>query len=127
MNNTLIKQKKDEQEALLETITSCLDFNKAEDIKTIPLLGKTDIADYFVIAGGTSSRHTASLADNLEIKLKEIGIRPQVEGRETASWILLDCGDIIVHIFKPETRDFYNIEKIWEISSAHRTAIKSIK
>lgn len=98
---------------LLELIENTLDNNKAEDIVTIDLKGKTSIANYMVIASGTSNRHVASLADKLKYELKQKGYSATSEGEEKANWVLIDAFDVIVHIFCPEVRDFYNLEKMW--------------
>ena len=96
-------------------IVSILDESKAEDIVTISLEGKSDIADYMVIASGTSSKHTSMVASNLLDKLKKTDpdITYSVEGMNEGEWVLLDTGDIIVHIFKPEIREIYQLEKMW--------------
>lgn len=87
---------------------------KAEDILTIDLAGKTTIADYMVIATGRSQRHVASVAEDAARKLKQAGIRSMhSEGMRAADWVLIDAGDVIVHVFQPETRAFYNLEKMW--------------
>ncbi|MCF7672855.1 ribosome silencing factor [Bacillus subtilis] len=91
-----------------------LDDSKAEDIISIDLRGKSALGDYMVIASGRSQRHVGAVADHMLRALKEIGVRDiQIEGLESADWVLVDTGDIIVHIFHPEIREFYNIEKIW--------------
>lgn len=91
-----------------------LDDDKAENILEINLLGKSSIADAMIIASGRSQRHVASLADHLVRKLKDEGIgKPRVEGLPSADWVLIDAGDVIVHIFRPEVREFYNLERIW--------------
>ncbi|WND01445.1 ribosome silencing factor [Temperatibacter marinus] len=99
---------------LLETITSTLDSNKAEEIVPINLSGKSGIADYMVIASGRSNRQVAALTDYLMKALKEAGITgARVEGLDQADWVLVDTGDIIVHLFRPEVREFYNLDKLW--------------
>ena len=98
---------------LLELIQKVLDDNKAEDIVTIDLKGKTSIANYMVIASGTSNRHVASLADKVKTELKQHGYHVSSEGEEKANWVLIDAFDVIVHIFCPEVREFYNLEKMW--------------
>ncbi len=100
-------------EKLLNLIQKTLDDNKAEDIVTIDLKGKTSIANYMVIASGTSNRHVASLADKVKAELKKHGYTSSSEGEEKANWILIDAFDVIVHIFCPEVREFYNLEKMW--------------
>lgn len=99
---------------LLETITATLDHNKAEDIVPINLAGKSGIADYMVIASGRSQRQVAALTDYLLKSIKAKGIQnTRVEGLEQADWVLVDTGDIIVHLFRPEVRSFYNLDKLW--------------
>ncbi len=102
-------------QALLDIIFNAVDDSKAEDIVTIDLKGKTDIADYMMVASGGSNRHVASIAENLREVLKTHGFKDiQIEGLEEADWVLIDAHDVIVHIFRPEVRDFYKIEKMWE-------------
>jgi len=103
---------KDDQ-TLLKLIEKTLDDNKAQDIVTIDLKGKTSIANFMVIASGTSNRHVASLADKVKTELKNHGYNSSSEGEEKANWILIDAFDVIVHIFCPEVREFYNLEKMW--------------
>lgn len=102
-----------EDTKLLNLIQKVLDDNKANDIVTIDLKGKTSIANYMVIASGTSNRHVASLADKLKYELKQNGYTSSSEGEEKANWVLIDAFDVIIHIFCPEVRDFYNLEKMW--------------
>jgi ribosome-associated protein len=93
-----------------------LDADKAEDIIAIDLTGKSSIADYMVIASGRSARQLASMAQHLDEKLTKAGIsRVNVEGMTQGEWVLLDGGDVIVHLFKPEIRRFYNLEKMWGV------------
>ena len=95
-------------------IETILDNNKAKDIVSIDLKKKSYIADYMIIASGTSSRHLQSLSENLVSELKKIGINNcRIEGRDSADWKLVDAIDIIVHIFHPEKREFYDLEKMW--------------
>jgi len=92
-----------------------LDADKAEDIKTIDLRGQTPIADYMIVASGTSSRQVAAMAEKLQERLKGMGVRDiRIEGKDQCNWVILDAGDIIVHLFRPEVREFYNIEKMWQ-------------
>lgn len=99
---------------LLDTVLTTLDDRKAEDIITIPLSGKSTIADYMVIANGRSARQVAALADHVITTLRTKGHgRVKVEGLPQADWILIDAGDVIVHLFRPEVRTFYNLEKMW--------------
>ena len=91
-----------------------LDNNKAKDIVSIDLKKKSYIADYMIIASGTSSRHLQSLSENLVTELKKIGINNcRIEGKNSSDWKLVDAIDIIVHIFHPEKREFYDLEKMW--------------
>jgi len=97
-----------------KNIEKILDENKARDIISINLKNKSFIADYMIIASGTSSRHLQSLAENLVSELKKIGIdNCRIEGRESNDWKLVDANDIIIHIFHPEKREFYDLEKMW--------------
>lgn len=98
----------------LEVVLTSLDDSKAEDIIPIDLRGRSPLGDHMVIASGRSQRHVNAVAEHLITALKGIGIRDaKVEGLEGADWVLIDTGDIIIHIFNPETREFYNLEKIW--------------
>lgn len=99
---------------LLKTAQECLDANKAEDIVSIDLAGKSGIADHIVIANGRSQRQVAALSDYVVKSFKELGHKDiVVQGLEQADWVLIDAGDIIVHIFRPEVRSFYNLDKMW--------------
>ncbi|PWJ84994.1 ribosome-associated protein [Pseudaminobacter salicylatoxidans] len=98
----------------LETVLASLEDSKAENIVPINLTGKSSLADHMVVASGRSHRHVAAVADNLLKALKDAGLgSARVEGLESADWVLIDSGDIIVHVFRPEVRDFYNLEKMW--------------
>ncbi|MEM7177411.1 MAG: ribosome silencing factor [Pseudomonadota bacterium] len=99
---------------LLDLIISTLDDDGAQDIVTIDLAGKSAEADHMVIASGRSTRHVSALSEKLIDKLKSaLGRRAHAEGKATADWVLLDAGDVIVHIFRPEVRAFYQLEKMW--------------
>ena len=99
---------------LKEIIINTLDLNKAQDIVTIDLKDKSSIADYMIIASGTSSRHIQSLSEQVLEKLKNNGVKDsKIEGKESGEWKLVDGIDLIVHIFHPEKRKFYELEKIW--------------
>ena len=102
------------EDKVLEIITQTLDENKAEDVVVIDLRGKTSIANQMVVASGTSQRHVASLAEKVQENLKAAVFKSTVEGEEKADWVLIDAFDVIVHIFKPEVREFYSIEKMWQ-------------
>lgn len=102
-------------EELLEHILKSLDDSKAEEIVQIDLRGKSSIGDYMVICSGRSSRQVASIAEKLVETLKQdLGRLSKVEGKETGDWVLIDTGDIIVHVFRPEVREFYQLEKMWQ-------------
>lgn len=99
---------------LLTTVLNCLDDAKAEDVTSIDLDGKGAIADQMVIATGRSNRHISAIADQLTEKLKAAGFRNlRIEGVPQCDWVLVDSGDVIVHLFRPEVRSFYNLEKLW--------------
>jgi len=95
-------------------VIASLEDDKAEDILSIDIRGKSSVADTLIIASGRSPRHVGALADHITRKLKEAGAGDvRVEGMPQCDWVLVDAGDVIVHIFRPEVRGFYNIEKIW--------------
>ena len=99
---------------LKEIVINTLDINKAQDIVTIDLKEKSSMADYMIIASGTSSRHIQSLSEQVLEKLKNNGVKDsKIEGKESGEWKLVDGIDLIVHIFHPEKRKFYELEKIW--------------
>jgi ribosome-associated protein len=100
--------------ALLKDIVHWLDEAKAEEVVTIDLAGKSSIGDFMVVATGRSDRHVGAIAEQIGRKLKEQGLgRVRVEGMEACDWVLIDTGDIIVHVFRDEVREFYNLEKMW--------------
>ena len=101
-------------EDILDIVKKSLDDGKADDIAVIDLAGKSSIASYMVVASGNSQRHVASIAEKVFENLKKAGYKSSMEGEEKADWVLIDAFDVIVHIFKPEVRDFYNIEKMWQ-------------
>ena len=99
---------------LKSVVINTLDLNKAQDIVTIDLKDKSSMADYMIIASGTSSRHIQSLSEQVLEKLKDNGIKnSKIEGKESSEWKLVDGIDLIIHIFHPEKRKFYELEKIW--------------
>jgi ribosome-associated protein len=101
-------------EALLAHVMAWLDDAKAEKVVAIDIRGKSSIGDYMVIASGRSDRHVGAIAEQLQRKLREVGHgRARIEGRPQCDWVLIDAGDIIVHVFRPEVREFYNLEKMW--------------
>ena len=110
----------------MELVTASLDDDKAHDVVVIDLAGKTDFADFMVIATGTSQRHVATMAEHLREKIKSAGqSRVPLEGLEQAEWVLIDGGDVVVHIFKAEVRKFYDLEKIWgaPVSTTRQAAL----
>ena len=112
-----------ESEALLHLVSRSLNDDKAEELVVIDLAGKTSIADYMVIASGRSSRQVAAMAEHLYEKLKHAGVASlRMEGKQQADWVLIDAGDVIVHIFRPEVRAFYNLEKMWAMPLIERSA-----
>jgi len=114
MANAATTQPSPTSEALLEWIVTSLDDEKAEEIVQIDLRGRSEIADYMVICSGRSTRQVTSLADKLTAKLKEeFGRAAKIEGKTAGDWVLIDTGDVIVHVFRPEVREFYQLEKMW--------------
>ncbi len=101
-------------ENTLAAVLKSLDDDKAEDVVQIDLRGKSEMGDYMVIASGRSSRQVSSMAEKLTDRLKKaFGILSKVEGRATGDWVLIDTGDVVVHVFRPEVREFYQLEKMW--------------
>jgi ribosome-associated protein len=101
-------------ETLKSLIEQSLDADKAEQIETIDLRGQTDFADFMIVASGTSTRHVAALAEKIQERLKARGYGDaRIEGSELCNWVVVDAGDVVVHIFRPEVREYYNIEKMW--------------
>lgn len=110
---------------LQDIILDILDGDKAQEIVLIPLKGKTAIADYMVIATGTSSRHVGGMATKLREKLNaEYKIKARIEGADTGDWVIVDAGDVMVHLFREEVRRFYDLEKLWgaDFSTVHYTS-----
>ena len=100
-------------DTLLAQVQAWLDDAKAENVVTIDIRGKSSIGDYMLIASGRSDRHVGAVADQLQRKLREEGFKSRIEGQPQCDWVLIDIGDIIVHVFRPEVREFYNLEKMW--------------
>ena len=108
-----------EVEALHTLILASLDDDQAVETISIPLAGKSSIADFMVIASGRSTRQVASMAQKLQQKIKaDLGRQTRIEGLPTADWVLIDAGDVIVHLFRPEVRSFYNLERMWAFGDA---------
>jgi len=106
---------------LEDIILARLDDDKAQDIVSIDLKGKSPVADTMIVASGRSHRHVGAIADHLLRALKDAGCgKARVEGLPNCDWVLIDAGDVIVHLFRPEVRTFYNIEKIWSVDAPHR-------
>lgn len=108
---------------LVKNVVTSLDKHKAQDIKVIQVSDVTTIADYFVIAAGTSSTQVKSLTDYVDFELGEKGVRPtRTEGYNSSTWILLDYGSVVVHVFQEETRNFYDLERLWKDGKPLNTA-----
>lgn len=102
------------QLSMIDVVLHSLEDAKAEDTVSIDITGKSSLSDYMVVTSGRSHRHVGAVADQLERALREAGFgKPRVEGLPHCDWVLVDAGDVIVHIFRPEVREFYNIEKMW--------------
>lgn len=100
--------------SLLDVILQSLDDDQAQDLVTIPLQGKSSIADHMVIASGRSTRQVATMAQKLAERVKHAGHgNSRIEGLPAADWVLIDAGDVVVHLFRPEVRSFYNLERMW--------------
>ena len=108
---------------LLDLVLKTLDRDKAEDIVAIDLSNKSPMADYMVIASGRSNRHVAAIAEHLSEELKKQGISGRAEGLPAGDWVLVDAMDVIVHVFRPEVRAFYNLEKMWGDAASMAEAV----
>jgi len=106
----------EDAKALSDYVQSVLDENSAQDVIEIDVQGKSSVADYMLVASGRSNRHVSALSDYVLRALKEQGFKSLgIEGRDSGDWVLIDIGDVILHIFRPEVRLFYNLEKIWSV------------
>jgi len=104
---------------MIDVVLHTLDDAKAEDTVSVDIAGKSSLADNMVVTSGRSNRHVSAIADQLVKSLRESGFgKPRIEGLPHADWVLVDAGDVIVHIFRPEVREFYNIEKMWQADFA---------
>ncbi|MEO6014910.1 MAG: ribosome silencing factor [Devosia sp.] len=104
---------------MIDVVLQSLDDAKAEQTVSIDIAGKSSLADHMVVTSGRSNRHVAAVADQVVKALREKGFtKPRIEGLPHADWVLVDGGDVIVHIFRPEVREFYNIEKMWQADFA---------
>ena len=100
-----------------------LDDDQAQEIVAIPLDGKSSVADHMVVASGRSTRQVAAMAQKLAEKVKQAGFGPvRIEGLPQADWVLIDCGDVVVHLFRPEVRSFYNLERMWSFEGGEASA-----
>ena len=112
--------------SLKTIVLAALDDMKALDVKMLDVRGLTDIADFMVIASGTSDRHVRSVAQRVVEKTKEAGFRPHgVEGQQDGDWVLIDLHDMIVHVMLPRVREFYGLEKLWDMTVAKRAAARA--
>ncbi len=110
--------------ALIETITAALDDLKAQNVTVLDVRNLTDVTDTIVIASGTSDRHVKSLAGSVYEKAKQAGFRPLgIEGEQEGEWVLVDLQDVIVHVMLPRVREFYGLEKLWDVRSGERAAV----
>jgi ribosome-associated protein len=109
-------------EEILRMVLARLDDMKAEDTLTIDLRARSTIGDYMVVSSGRSQRHVGSVADRVVEDLHKAGVSTRVEGMPHCDWVLIDAGDVVVHVFRPEVRDFYNLEKMWMTGKAARRA-----
>ena len=110
-------------EQIKDLAVAALEELKANDIKVLDVRGKTSIADFMILASGTSDRHVKSLADNVAVEAKKAGVKPMgTEGADVGEWVLVDLLDVIVHIMQPRTRDFYGLEKLWSMDAAPERA-----
>jgi len=108
-----------EPDSLLAMVLESLDDDQAQDVVTIPLEGKSSIADYMVVASGRSTRQVTAIAQKLAERIKHAGFgSPRIEGLPAADWVLVDAGEVIVHLFRPEVRSFYNLERMWAFGDA---------
>ena len=114
MRRPIIATSKTSLANVTKTILESLDDDKAQDVQDIDLVGKTSIADRMIVASGTSGRMVIAMAQHLVTKLKALGMKPRSEGEQHGDWVLVDAGDVIVHLFRPEVRAFYGVERIWQ-------------
>ncbi|MEO1487851.1 MAG: ribosome silencing factor [Pseudomonadota bacterium] len=114
---------KGSEDELHDLVLAQLDDDQALDVVSIPLEGKSSVADYMVIASGRSTRQVAAMAQKLAERVKQAGHGPvHIEGLSQADWVLIDAGDVIIHLFRPEVRSFYNLERMWSFESGEAAA-----
>ena len=123
-----IKKQNTKKLNLLNVVISSLEEFKAQDIVKIDLIGKTSMADSMLIASGTSSRQIRAIAENTVTKIKKSSnVNVNIEGLNQSDWVLIDAGDIIIHLFRPEVREFYNLEKMWQVDSSEDASTETIE
>lgn len=116
----MVTDSSDSASSLLQLILTLLEDYKARDIQLVDVRGVSSLSDYIVVASGTSTRHLRAVAENLVSELKHRGHAPLgVEGDRESDWVLVDADDVIVHLMLPQARDFYNLEKLWDVPRAH--------
>ena len=104
---------------MIDVILDCLDDAKAEEVVAVDITGKSSLADHMIVTSGRSQRHVGAVADQVITALRENGYgKPRVEGLPHCDWVLVDAGDVILHIFRPEVREFYSLEKMWQADFA---------
>lgn len=112
---------------MLALCSTSLDDDKAEEVVTIDLTGKSSIADTMIVASGRSSRHVAAMAEHLLFKLKQAGATYlRAEGMTQGDWVVVDAGDVIIHLFRPEVRGFYQLEKMWALDPAKAESLRPV-
>ncbi|MAI13794.1 MAG: ribosome silencing factor [Rhodospirillaceae bacterium] len=123
-----MKKQKTKKLNLLNVVISSLEEFKAQDIVKIDLIGKTSMADSMLIASGTSSRQIRAIAENTVAEIKKSSnVNVNIEGLSQSDWVLIDAGDIIIHLFRPEVREFYNLEKMWQVDSTEDASTETIE
>ena len=123
-----IKEQNNKKLNLLNVVISSLEEFKAQDIVKIDLIGKTSMADSMLIASGTSSRQIRAIAENTVTEIKKSSnVNVNIEGLSQSDWVLIDAGDIIIHLFRPEVREFYNLEKMWQVDSTEDASTETIE
>ena len=123
-----IKKQNTRKVNLLNMVISSLKEFKAQDIVKIDLVGKTSMADFMLIASGTSSRQIRAIAENTVTEIKKSSnVNVNIEGLNQSDWVLIDAGDIIIHLFRPEVREFYNLEKMWQVDSTEDASTETIE
>ena len=123
-----IKKQNTKKSNLLNVAISSLEEFKAQDVVKINLVGKTSMADFMLIASGTSSRQIRAIAENTVTEIKKSSsVNVNIEGLNQSDWVLIDAGDIIIHLFRPEVREFYNLEKMWQVDSSEDASTETIE